>query len=176
VCGVLDRLSLRERAFVSWAGLRGAVPIVLCTIPLAEGVAKAETLFDIVFVMVVIFTLLTGPTLPAVAKWLRVARRGEPRDLDVEAAPLERIAADLLQVSITPKSLMHGVEVGELRLPPGASVSLVVRDGQTLVPDMRTVLRRGDDVLVVTPRKLREKTEDRLRAVSTRGRLAHWLD
>jgi potassium/hydrogen antiporter len=72
--------------------------------------------------------------------------------------------------------LMHGVEVGELRLPVGASVSLVVRGGETLVPEARTVLRHGDDVLVVTPRRLRDATEARLRAVSRRGRLAHWLD
>ena len=109
----------RELAFISWAGLRGAVPIVLTTIPLAEGVDGAERLFDIVFVMVVIYTLLTGPTLPLVARVLKVARRSEPRDLDVEAAPLERIAADLLQVTISPVSQMHGVEVGELRLPRG---------------------------------------------------------
>jgi cell volume regulation protein A len=175
-CWVFGRMSLRESVFVSWAGLRGAVPIVLATIPLAAGVERATELFDIVFVMVVIYTLLTGPTLPVVARLLKVARRGEPRDLDVEAAPLERIAADLLQVSITPKSRMQGVEVGELRLPVGASVSLVVRDGHTLVPDQRTVLRSGDDLLVVTPRKVREKTEERLRAVSLRGRLAHWLE
>ena len=152
------------------------MPIVLATIPLAAGVHRAEELFDIVFVMVVIYTLLTGPTLPWVARVLKVARRSEPRELDVEAAPLERIAADLLQVSISPKSRMHGVEVGELRLPVGASVSLVVRDGRTLVPDPRTVLRSGDDLLVVTPRKVREQTEERLRAVSLRGRLAHWLE
>jgi cell volume regulation protein A len=175
-CALGNRLSLREQLFVSWAGLRGAVPIVLTTIPLAEGVPGAAGLFDIVFVMVVIYTLLTGPTLPWVAARLGVIQRGEARDLDVEAAPLERVAADLLQVNITPRSRMHGVEVAELRLPPGSSVSLVVRDGQTLVPDQRTVLRRGDDLLVVTPRRLREATEDRLRVVSRRGRLAHWLD
>ena len=135
---------------MSWAGLRGAVPIVLATIPLAEAIDGATQLFDIVFVIVVIYTLLTAPSLPLVAKVLKVARRSEPRDLEVEAAPLERIAADLLQVTISPKSLMHGVEVGELRLPPGSSVALIVRDGKTLVPERRTVLRRGDDVLVVT--------------------------
>ena len=175
-CAFAQRLSWRENVFVSWAGLRGAVPIVLTTIPLAEGIGAAVELFDIVFVMVVIYTLLTGPTLPRVANALGVAYRGQPRDLEVEAAPLERIDADLLQVSITRSSRLHGVEVGELRLPKGASVSLIVRDGEPRVPERRTVLRRGDDLLVVTPRRCREQTEARLRAVSRSGRLAHWVD
>jgi len=175
VASVAQPMKVPELAFLSWAGLRGAVPIVLATIPLAKGVEDSQQLFDIVFVLVVIDTLVTAPTLPWVAKVLKVARRSEPRDLEVEAAPLERIAADLLQVTISPKSLMHGVEVGELRLPAGSSVALVVRDGKTLVPERRTVLRRGDDVLVVTPRKNREATEQRLRAVSVGGRLAQWL-
>ena len=149
---------------------------MLTTIPLAEKVTGAARLFDIVFVMVVIYTLVTGPTLPWVASRLGVTVRGEARDLDVEAAPLERVAADLLQVTITELSRLHGVEVAELRLPVGASVSLVVREGHTLVPDDRTVLRRGDELLVVTPRRLREATEVRLRAVSRGGRLADWLD
>ena len=165
----------RELAFLSWAGLRGAVPIVLATIPLAAELPGSKRLFDIVFVFVVIYTLLTGPTLPWIARVLKVARRSEPRDLEVEAAPLERIAADLLQMTISPKSRLHGVEVGELRLPSGASVALVVRGGNTLVPERRTVLRRGDDLLVVTPRKQREATEQRLRSVSLGGRLAQWL-
>ncbi len=175
IASLAQPMPLRELAFLSWAGLRGAVPIVLATIPLAGGVTGAAKLFDIVFVIVVISTLATGPTLPLLAKLLKVARRSEPRDLEVEAAPLERIAADLLQVTISPKSLMHGVEVGELRLPAGASVALIVRDGKTLVPERRTALRHGDDVLVVTPRKHRVATEQRLRAVSLGGRLAQWL-
>ncbi|UMG94521.1 potassium/proton antiporter [Nocardioides sp. TF02-7] len=175
ISSVVQPMPWRELAFLSWAGLRGAVPIVFTTIPLAEGVEDATQLFDIVFVMVVIYTLLTGPTLPLAARVLQVARRSEPRDLEVEAAPLDRVAADLLQVTISPRSRMHGVEVGELRLPPGASVSMVVRDGQALVPERRTVLRHGDDLVVVTPRRLREATEGRLRQVSAGGRLAQWL-
>ena len=66
----------------------------------------------------------------------------------------------------------HGTVSGQDR---GASVALIVRDGVTKVPEWRTVLRRGDDVLVVTPRKTREATEARLREVSLGGRLAHWL-
>ena len=176
VSSLTSSLSWNERAFLSWAGLRGAVPIVLTTIPLSEGVSGAERLFDLVFVMVVIYTLLTGPTLPTVARQLKVIRRSEPRGLDVEAAPLDRIAADLLQVSISERSRMHGVEVGELRLPVGSSVAMVIRAGETLVPERRTVLRHGDDLLIVTPRKLREETEQRLRRVSEGGRLAQWLD
>jgi cell volume regulation protein A len=175
VAAAVQPLPWRELAFISWAGLRGAVPIVLATIPLSEHVKDATRLFDIVFVMVVIYTVLTAPTLPLVARVLRVARRSEPRELEVEAAPLERIAADLLMVTISPKSLMHGVEVGELRLPAGASVTLIVREGRVFVPQLRNVLRRGDELLVVTPRRLRDQTEKRLREVSLGGRLAQWL-
>ncbi len=175
IASLVQPMSGRELVFLSWAGLRGAVPIVLATIPLADAIEGSAKLFDIVFVIVVASTLATGPTLPLVAKLLKVARRSEPRDVEVEAAPLERIAADLLQVTISPKSLLHGVEVGELRLPTGSSVALIVRGGHTLVPERRTVLRRGDDILVVTARKDREATENRLRAVSVGGRLAQWL-
>ncbi|MCW2816984.1 MAG: potassium/proton antiporter, family, partial [Nocardioides sp.] len=175
VSSVVQPMPWRELSFLSWAGLRGAVPIVLTTIPLSEGVDDAERLFDIVFVMVVVYTLITAPSLPLVARVLKVTRRSEPRDLDLEAAPLERVQADLLQITISPVSRLHGVEVGELRLPKGASVSLVIRDGETLVPERRTVLRHGDDLLVVTPRRHRVRTEDRLRQVSAKGRLAQWL-
>jgi cell volume regulation protein A len=172
---IVDPLPPRELAFLSWAGLRGAVPIVFTTIALSEGVEGSERLFDIVFVMVVVFTLLTGPTLPLVARILRVARPASPREAQIEAAPLERLAADLLQVRITSRSKMHGVEVAELRLPPGASVSLVIRGDQTLVPERRTALKHGDELLIVTPRKYRQATEERIRAVSRGGRLAQWL-
>jgi potassium/hydrogen antiporter len=175
VSSVVQPMPWHEMAFVSWAGLRGAVPIVLATIPLAEGVTDAERLFDIVFVIVVISTVLTGPTLPRVARVLGVTRQLEPRSLDLEVAPLERVSADMLQVTVSPVSRLHGVEVGELRLPEGASVSMVVRDGHAIVPERRTVLRHGDDVLIVTPHGLREPTVRRLRTVSAHGRLGRWL-
>jgi cell volume regulation protein A len=106
---------------------------------------------------------------------LGVVSSGEARDVDVEAAPLDRLSADLLQVRIPPGSRLHGVEVQELRLPRGASVSLVVRGDESFVPDGRRVLRTGDDLLVVAPRSVRAATEERLRAVGRRGRLAQWF-
>ncbi len=175
-CLAWQRVAPTDLAFLSWAGLRGAVPIVLATIPLAEEVSGAQTLFDVVFVLVVIDTLITAPTLPGVARRLGLLEPAQLRDLEIEAAPLDRIAVDLLQIRVTKRSRIHGVEVGELRLPKDASVTLVVRDGHTAVPGIRTVLRVGDELLVVTPRASRAATEERLRAVSTRGRLADWLD
>lgn len=172
---VWQRNSAADLVFMSWAGLKGSIPIVLATIPLAAGVEDANLLFDMVFVLVILDTLVTGPTLPWLARRLGYDQ-GRPIDLEIEAAPLERIAADLLQIKITSVSKMRGVEVGELRLPKGASVTLVVRDGQTLVPSSRTILRDADELLVVTPRKVKEQTERRLRLVSQRGRLAHWLE
>lgn len=171
-----ERMPLREMVFISWAGLRGAVPIVMATIPLAAGVAGAEQLFDVVVVLVVVYTLVTGPTLPRVARALGVISDTDPRELTIEAAPMERLAADLLQINVSPPSRLHGVEVGELRLPRGASVALVIRGDVSIVPEPRFVLRHGDDLLIVTPRAQRRSTERRLRAISSGGRLAQWLD
>lgn len=175
VAMVVQPLGRRDGAFLSWAGLRGAVPVVLMTIPLADGVPGSLDLFDVVFVLVVVYTLVTAPTLPLVARLLRLVQPRDPRAFELEVAVLERVAADLLQITITPRSRLHGVEVGELRLPRGSSVSMIIRDGQSLPAEGRTVLRRGDDLLVVAPRPLREQTERRLRQVSRYGRLAGWV-
>jgi cell volume regulation protein A len=175
VSGIPLRVPMPELAFLSVAGLRGAVPIVLATIPLAERVPRSGELFNIVFVLVVALTMLSAPALPRVAAALGVTIE-RARDVEVEAAPLERIAADLLQVKITEKSRLHGVEVGELRLPAGTSVSLVVRGTSSFTPEPRTALRRGDDLLIVTPRKDRDATERRVQQVSRSGRLATWVN
>jgi cell volume regulation protein A len=137
VCAVPLRVPLVEQVFLSVAGLRGAVPIVLATIPLAAGFPHAKDVFDLVFVLVIVLTLVQAPALPALARRLGVSE-DRPRDLDVEAAPLERIAADLLQVHVTAKSRLHGVEISELRLPVGTSVSLVVRAERSFTPSLTT--------------------------------------
>jgi potassium/hydrogen antiporter len=165
----------REQAFLSWAGLRGAVPIVLTTIPLSSAVPGATRLFDIVFIVVIVFTMLQGPTLPWVARRLRVAAPAEPLEIEVEAAPLEELHADLLQVEVPEGSRLHGVEVYELRLPSAANLALIVRDAASLVPGPTTVLRTGDRLLIVCPASVRSQVERRLRAVSRSGKLAGWF-
>jgi cell volume regulation protein A len=164
-----------RQAFLSWAGLRGAVPIVLATIPLSAHAPGAADLFDLVFVVVVVFTLLQGPTLPCAARRLKVTTPAEPLEIDVEAAPLEALHADLLQAQIPPGSRLHSVEIFELRLPAEANLALIVRDGRKFVPAPTTPLQAGDWLLVVAATAVREQTERRLRAVSRAGRLAGWF-
>ena len=168
-------LAWRDKTFLSAAGLRGAVPIVLTTIPLTEGVAGAHRVFDVVFVLVVVFTLVQSPALAPLARVLRLVAPGAAHDLDVEAAPLDEILADLVTVRVPARSKLHGVEVWELRLPPTAALAFVVRDGQGFVPERETRLLEGDDLLIVTARDERDAVERRLRAIGRSGRLARFL-
>jgi cell volume regulation protein A len=169
------RVGVRDQAFLSWAGLRGAVPIVLATIPLSRNVSGASGLFDAVFVLVVVYTLVQGGALAPVARWLGVTAPAEAAELRVETAPLERMRADLLQLEVPPGSRLSGVHLDELRLPVGASVTLVLRDGKGFVPQPDTRLKVGDSLLIVATAQVRDAAERRLRAVSRRGRLARWM-
>ncbi|WP_405393189.1 potassium/proton antiporter [Streptomyces sp. NBC_01102] len=169
-------LPRREKALMSWAGLRGAVPIILATIPMVSGIEGSTRVFNIVFVLVIVYTLIQGPTLPWLARALKISEDpSETADLGIESAPLERLRGHLLSVAIPGKSKMHGVEVAELRLPAGAAVTLVVRDGKSFVPAPSTVLRRRDELLVVATDPVRDAAEARLRAVGEGGKLAGWL-
>ncbi|MFB9511271.1 potassium/proton antiporter [Streptomyces aurantiacus] len=170
------RMRWQEQALMSWAGLRGAVPIILATIPMVSGIEGSRRIFNIVFVLVVVYTLVQGPTLPWLARKLGLSKSdSETADLGIESAPLERLRGHLLSVAIPDGSKMHGVEINELRLPAGAAVTLVVRDGESFVPLPATVLRRGDELLVVATDPVRDAAEQRLRAVGQGGKLAGWL-
>jgi cell volume regulation protein A len=174
VSAVWFKVPVREQAFLSWAGLRGAVPIVLATIPLAQQVEGADFLFHVVLVFVIVFTCLQAPTLPLVARRLGLIDDQPAQDIEVEAAPLDKISADLLQVRIPEQSRLAGVEVSELRLPRHTVVSLIIRDQRPFYPSAQERIKVGDELLIVTPTVHREQTEERLRALGRSGRLAGW--
>jgi cell volume regulation protein A len=174
VSAVWFKIPIKHQAFLSWAGLRGAVPIVLATIPRADGIEGAIYLFNVVLVFVIIFTCLQAPTLPLVARRLGLTDDAAALDVEVEAAPLDKISADLLQVRIPPASRLAGVEVGELRLPKHTVVSLIIREEAPFFPSARERIRVGDELLIVTPSAQRAATEERLRALGRGGRLARW--
>ena len=168
------RIPLRDGIFLSWAGLRGAVPVVLATIPVVQNLPGATKVVDVVFVLVVLYTLVQAPTLPLLARRLRLVESDAPRELEVESAPLDDLRADLLQLVVRPGSRMHGTYVDELRLPAGARLALVVRTGHTVAIDGSTQLRHGDQVLIVAGAEVRVATEARLRAIAQGGSLASW--
>ena len=144
----------------------------------------ARRLFDLVFVLVVVFTLVQAPTLPWVARRLRLRATVTTVGLDVESSPLGALGADVLQVTWGRTSRLHGVEMFELRLPrgrerhPGRARARGRPRGrrwtETFVPGPRTMLRHGDALIVVSAEKARDLTEGRLRAVSRGGKLAGW--
>ena len=165
----------RQQAFVSWSGLRGAVPVVLATVPLTIGTPRTEWIFDLVFVLVLIYTLVQALPMPWIARKLNIAEPAHVVDLDVEATPLEELGADILQLDVGDNSKLHGVQVQELRLPEGANVTLIVRDGKGFVPRRRSVIQRGDALLVVTTAQVRADAIRRVRSVSRNGRMAGWV-
>ncbi|MEO9138442.1 MAG: potassium/proton antiporter [Jatrophihabitans sp.] len=169
------RVPVREQIFLSFAGLRGAVPIVLSTFPIVAGIDGSVRVLNIVFVLVVLFTLVQGPNLSPFAKWLRIAPKENTRRIDVESAPLDVLDAELLTVTIHPGSRLDSVSILELRLPERSVITLIIREGNNIVPERSTRLRTGDEMLIVTSRKQREQTERRLRAVSRKGSLARWF-
>ena len=122
-------------------------------------------------------TLVTGPTLPWVARRLGVSvagRRPRPRDrVGSAGAAGRRPPADPDHQALARCTVSRSGSCGCRR---GRRCPSSCATGQTKVPTERTVLRSGDDLLVVTPRKVRGRTESRLRAVSQRGRLAYWLE
>jgi potassium/hydrogen antiporter len=175
LCATPFGMPLREQVFVSWAGLRGAVPIVLATFPITAGLPDAQRIFDVTFLLVVVFTLIQGPTLPWLSSRLDVVEPAHTKELVIEHAPLEDMGATMLTCDIPDGSRLHGIEVAELRLPGDAVVALILRDGTLFVPKGDTVLRRGDHLLLAVTDSHHAEVEQRLRAISRAGRLATWL-
>lgn len=146
------RLGFREKAFVGWAGLRGAVPIILATFPLLAGVPQAPTIFNLVFFIVLFSILLQGTTLGLAAKWLKV--EGATPTPDTYSYPREFIPAlgehsRLAEIVVPVGSFATGKSIMELRLPTGALVVLIERAGNSIVPTGATMVKAGDKLIVM---------------------------
>jgi cell volume regulation protein A len=149
----------RERLLLGWAGLRGAVPIVLATFALSSGVPDAVVIFNAVFFVVVISTILQGWTLERVAGALKLL---SPAPISHEA-PLEvgeRSQLDLIDFVVAPDHAIAGSAVRELGLPRSALVAVVGRGGDSIPPRGSTVVEAGDRLFVLLPRERRADLED----------------
>ncbi|MDR3235665.1 MAG: potassium/proton antiporter [Prevotellaceae bacterium] len=145
------RMTFKDRIYISWVGLRGAVPIVFATYPLIAGIHHAEIMFNIVFFCTIISLLVQGTTLSKVAKWLKLAKKAFQNkmvDFDVEFA--EEIKSETMEVTVTEDMLAEGHRLMDLRLPDKTLVVMIKRKDNYFIPKGNTELKIGDKMLLLS--------------------------
>jgi cell volume regulation protein A len=157
------RFSPAERVILGWAGLRGAVPVVLATFPVLAGLPVGDDIFNIVFFAVLLSTLLQGWTFEPLAERLRVtsSEPALPRPI-VEIGTIRRLGADVVEHEVRKGDAAAGARVRELGLPRDAIVSLLVRDDEALLPRGSTRIEEGDRLHVLVRREVINELPDLL--------------
>ena len=161
------RFTWSERAVLSGAGLRGAVPVVLATFPVIAGVSGSTRLFDVVFFAVLLSTLIQGTTFEPVARWLGATtdEPALPRPL-AEAGTIRRLGAEVLEYPVAEDDAVVGARVRDLGLPREAVVNVIVRDREAIPPRGSTVLRAGDRLHVLLRSELSRDVHTHRRALA----------
>jgi cell volume regulation protein A len=152
---LFSKTSLQENIFISWVGLRGAVPIIVAIFPLVYGIPKASIIFNIVFFIVLLSILVQGTTIPTVARWLKldlpmVKQSYHP----LEFMPAGKSKNDLIEVPVPEGSPIAGNSIVRLGLSKNVLIVLIIRDEQFVIPSGNTIIKAGDIMLV-----LAEKSE-----------------
>jgi cell volume regulation protein A len=144
---------LREIALIGWAGLRGAVPIILAVIPVLSGAPHAALLFDVVFFVVLVSVVLQGGTVLRVARRLRLAVDEPPTpDAVLEIDSMQPLGVELITFLVAPASAVCGARIADIPFPKRSSAMLVVRGSELEAPKGDTELQAGDHVFVFCPR------------------------
>ncbi|HET8979486.1 MAG TPA: potassium/proton antiporter [Solirubrobacteraceae bacterium] len=153
----------RERAILGWAGLRGAVPVVLATFPVIDRVPRSIEFFDLVFFAVLVSTLVQGSTFEAVARRLRLTTTEPalPRPLS-ETGTIRRLGAEVVEYTIAPTDAIAGARVRDLGLPRDAVVSVIVREERAIPPRGSTRLRGGDELHLLISEESAHRVRDLL--------------
>lgn len=140
----------REIGFLSWIGLKGAVPIILATYPLLFGLESGVLLFDVVFFVVLVSALTQGWSLPTVARRLGLERRvPPPAPVALEITSLKHVEGDIIDYAVGPRSRAANRAIRELALPDGVVVAMIAREQRIVPPRGSTRVRPGDHVFVV---------------------------
>jgi cell volume regulation protein A len=148
------KMQNRTRWFISWVGLRGAVPIVFATCPLIAGIEKADMIFNIVFFISLTSVIIQGTTLSLVAKWLGVAlpEKLKPKStVDIEIA--DSIKSELKEIILAENSSAIGKKIVELKFPKTALIAVIERNEKYIVPNGSTVLEPFDKLLILSENK-----------------------
>jgi potassium/hydrogen antiporter len=145
--------TFREKLFIAWVGLRGAVPIILATFPLIAGIAQADDIFNIVFFVVLTSALIQGASLPHVAKWLGVdAPVAKKPVYPIEFTPVSGFKSELKELTIPPGSFMEAKTIVELNLPQEFLIILIARENEFIQPSGGTTLQANDTLIVLSDR------------------------
>jgi potassium/hydrogen antiporter len=145
------KVGFPDKLYVSWVGLRGAVPIVFATYPLLAGIEKSEMIFNIVFFIVLTSVMLQGTTLTPVAKWLNLSeqeKKLKKHQFDIEME--YGLKNELTEIKVPEVSPALGRSLVDLRFPKGALIVLINRGGKFVTPNGATVLQPKDVLYVMT--------------------------
>ncbi|MDV2482207.1 potassium/proton antiporter [Methanoculleus sp. Wushi-C6] len=157
------KMPINEKILVSWVGLRGAVPIILATYPLVAGVPGAETIFNLVFFIVLVSALVHGTSIPSVARWLGLsAPLQETHKLSREFEMNPDTPSELLELVIPPEAPVVGKQVVDLGLPKGTLIILMQKREKRFVPGGSTVIEAEDTLLLLTTDDLADTVRTRL--------------
>lgn len=146
------KLTHRDKLFASWAGLRGAVPIVLATYPLASGLPDGERVFNMVFFVVLLSVLVQGSTLGTIANWLKLATTARPAPrYSLELIAMAESPLDIMVVDLPDPQGHIGPRIRDLQLPEGAVIVLITRGDQVVMSKGQTHLCGWDRVTLLAP-------------------------
>jgi cell volume regulation protein A len=161
VCTLPFRFTFRESTLLGWAGLRGAVPIVLATFPVIEGIPNADPFFNIVFFVVLTSTLIQGVTFEPLAKALKLTTEEPalPRPL-VEVGTIRRLGAEVLEFPVRIDDAVVGKLVNQLMLPREALVNVIVRGDEALLPRGSTTIEAGDRLHILVRQPVHKEVEN----------------
>jgi cell volume regulation protein A len=158
-----QRFSRAERWFLSWAGLRGAVPIVLATFALSAGISESDTIFNTVFFVVLLSALVQGLTLEPVARRLGLVTERRPvYRPPIEVGAIGRVGAEIIEHRVEAGDAVVGRFVRDTGLPREAIVMLIVRDGTGIPPRGSSVIEAGDTLYVLVRAGSRREIDDLL--------------
>lgn len=150
LCLLPFRFATAKKIMISWVGLRGAVPIILATFPLLAGIPQAETIFNVVFFVVLASVLIQGTSIPVVSKMLNVnAPFAHKRRYPIEFEKAEGIDAELIDVIVPYNSWAVGKKIADLNTPDKCLIMLVSRADKFIIPSGPTLLEGGDVLLVL---------------------------
>lgn len=148
---VFFKMKIRRRFYISWVGLRGAVPIVFATYPLLAGIEKAEMIFNIVFFISVTSVLIQGTTLSVLAKWLRVSMPEEVKQVSETDKFLTDISKTAMkEVRVLPDSSAVNKKIVDLGFPKEAIIAMIKRNDKYLTPGGSTVMEANDVLLILS--------------------------